>query len=147
VGGPARPTTELFVLPSDEPVVRTFLTLERDMTHFGLLGLEVPLRGEVELPIEPTWHLYDNGIEPAPFALAEVCGRRVVALARPSSAVPHAVQELVLLPLGDERWPPAVVARSRAFFDVSLVGLSGGALLGYVADHRTWARSIRCLRP
>jgi hypothetical protein len=147
VGGPARPTTELFVLPSDEPVVRTFLTLERDMKHFGLLGLEVPLRGEVELPLEPAWHLYDNGIEPAPFALAQVCGRSVVALARPSSAVPHALQELVLLPLGDERWRPAVVARSRAFFDVSLVGLSGGALLGYVADHRTWARSIRCLRP
>ncbi len=147
VGGPARPTTELFVLPSDEPVLKTFLTLERDMTHFGLLGLELPLRGEVELPLEPEWRLYDNGIEPAPFALAEVCGRSLVALARPSSAVPHAVQELVLLPLGDERWPPVVVARSRAFFDVSLVGLSGGALLGYVADHRTWARSIRCLRP
>jgi hypothetical protein len=40
----------------------------------------------------------------------------------------------------------AVIARSRAFFDVSLAALENGALLGYVADHRTWARSVRCLR-
>ena len=148
VGGPARPTTELFALPSDEPRVRGFLTLERDITHFGLMSLDVPLAPGTEFPVEPDWHLYDNGIEPAPFALGDVCGRPVVALARPSSPVPHAVQELVLIDLDAEpRTPPALIARSRAFFDISLVGLSGGALLGYVADHRTWARSIRCLRP
>jgi hypothetical protein len=147
VGGPARPTTELFALPSDEPRVRGFFTLERDMTHFGLVGLDVPLAPGTEFPVEPDWRLYDNGIEPAPFALGEVCGRSVVALARPSSPVPHAVQELVLIELDAEpRTPPALIARSRAFFDISLAGLSGGALLGYVADHRTWARSIRCLR-
>jgi hypothetical protein len=147
VGGPARPTTELFALPSDEPRVRGFLTLERDITHFGLVGLDVPLAPGAEFPVEPDWRLYDNGIEPAPFALGEVCGRRVVALARPSSPVPHAVQELVLIDLDAEaRTPAALIARSRAFFDISLAALSGGALLGYVADHRTWARSIRCLR-
>jgi hypothetical protein len=148
VGGPSRPTTELFVEASEEPRVKSFLTLERDVTHFGLLGLDVSLAAGTEFPVEPAWRLYDNGIEPAPFALANVCGRRVVALARPSSPVPHAMQELVLLELDPEsRSPPALVARSRAFFDVSLAGLSGGALLGYVADHRTWARSIRCVRP
>jgi hypothetical protein len=148
VGGPARPTTELFTLPSDEPSVKGFLTLERDITHFGLAALEVPLAPGTEFPVEPDWRLYDNGIEPAPFALAQVCGRSVVALARPSSPVPHAVQELVLIDLDAEsRTPPALVARSRAFFDVTLAGLGAGALLGYVADHRTWARSIRCARP
>ena len=147
VGGPARPTTELFALPTDEPRVKGFLTLERDVTHFGLLGLDVPLAPGTEFPIEPEWRLYDNGIEPAPFALAEVCGRPVVALARPSSPVPHAVQELVLIELeADAGTPPALVARSRAFFDVSLGNVSGGALLAYVADHRTWARSVRCAR-
>lgn len=145
VGGPARPTTELFTLPSDEPRVRSFLTLERDITHFGLVALDVPLAPGTDFPIEPDWRLYANGIEPAPFALAGVCGRSVVALARPSSPVPHAVQELVLIDLdADSRSPPALVARSRAFFDISLSALSGGALLGYVADHRTWARTIRC---
>jgi hypothetical protein len=147
VGGPARPTTELFVLSSDEPRVKSFLTLERDVTHFGLVGLDVSLEPGTPFPVEPDWRLYENGIEPAPFALAEVCGRRVVVLARPSSAVPHAAQELALVELEPEAKSPAIVARSRAFFDVSLVGLRGGALLAYVADHRTWARSIRCARP
>jgi hypothetical protein len=148
VGGPARPTTELFVLASDQPRVHGFLTLERDISHFGLVGLDVQLAPGAEFPVEPEWRVYDNGIEPAPFALAHVCGRSMVALARPSSPVPHSVQELVLLELDPApRSAPAVLARSRAFFDVSLVGLRGGALLAYVADHRTWARSIRCLRP
>jgi hypothetical protein len=147
VGGPARPSTELFTLPSDEARVRGFLTLERDITHFGLVGLDVSLAPGTEFPVEPEWRLYDNGIEPAPFALADVCRRPVVALARPSSPAPHAVQELVLIDLDEPRAPPALVARARAFFDISLASLSGGALLGYVADHRTWARSIRCLRP
>jgi hypothetical protein len=147
VGGPAQPTTELFVLPNDVPRVRSFLALERDVTHFGLVGLDIPLSPDAELPVEPDWLTYPNGIQPAPFALARVCGRPVVALARPSSAVPHAPQELVLLdlerPAGSQ---PALLARSRAFFDISLAALEGGALLGYVADHRTWARTIRCAR-
>jgi hypothetical protein len=147
VGGPARPTTELFVLPGDEPRLKGFMTLERDITHFGLVGLDVSLEDGAELPVEPEWRDYANGIEPAPFALAELCGHAVVALARPSSPVPHAPQELVLIDLAPKpRFLPAVLARSRAFFDISLVGLSGGGLLGFVADHRTWARTIRCLR-
>jgi hypothetical protein len=146
VGGPARPTTELFSLPSDEPSLKGFMTLERDITHFGLVALDVSLEPDAEYPVEAEWLAYDNGIEPAPFALAEVCGSEVVALARPSSPVPHAPQELVLIDLArPPRWSAVVLARSRAFFDISLVGLSGGALLGFVADHRTWARSIRCL--
>lgn len=147
VGGSARPTTEIFVLSSDEPSVNGFLALERDVTHFGLVHLDVPLAPNTPFPVEPDWRLYANGIEPAPFALAEVCGRALVVLARPSSAVPHAAQELALIELGPGGRSPAIVARARAFFDVSLVGLSGGALLAYVADHRTWARSIRCVRP
>lgn len=147
VGGPAQPTTELFVLPNDVPRVRGFLTLERDVTHFGLAGLDIPLSLDAELPVEPDWLAYPNGIQPAPFALARVCGRAVVALARPSSPVPHAPQELVLLDLDRaQASQPVLLARSRAFFDISLVALEGGALLGYVADHRTWARTIRCVR-
>jgi hypothetical protein len=146
VGGPARPTTELFSLPSDEPRLKGFMTLERDITHFGLVGLDVSLEPDAEFPVEPEWLAYDNGIEPAPFALAQVCGNAVVALARPSSPVPHAPQELVMIDLARRpRWPPVVLARARAFFEISLVELSGGALLGFVADHRSWARSIRCL--
>jgi hypothetical protein len=147
VGGPARSTTELFVLPDAEPRLKGFMTLEQDITHFGLVGLDVSLEKGADLPVEPEWLAYANGIEPAPFALADVCGHAVVALARPSSPVPHAPQELVLIDIARKpRFAPAVLARSRAFFDISLVGLTGGGLLGFVADHRTWARSIRCLR-
>jgi hypothetical protein len=147
VGGPAQPTTELFALPSDEPEIRSYLTLERDVTHFGLVGLDISLRPGAEYPVNPDWLLYDNGIQPAPFALAVVCGRSVVLLARPSSPQPHAPQELVLINLDAGAGARgAVIARSRAFFDVSLIGSSSGGLLAYVADHRTWSRSIRCLR-
>jgi len=147
VGGPSQPTTELFALPSDGPRVHGFLTLERDVTHFGLVGLDIPLTPDAELPVDPDWLAYPNGIQPAPFALARLCGRSIVALARPSSPVPHAPQELVLHDLERAAGSlPALVARSRAFFDISLVALEGGALLGYVADHRTWARTIRCAR-
>lgn len=147
VGGPARSTTELFAWPDDEPRLKLFVALERDVTHFGLAGLDVSLSEGAELPVEPEWLPYANGIEPAPFALAELCGHAVVALARPSAPEPRAPQELVLIDLARKPgFTPAVVARSRAFFDISLAGLSGGGLLGFVADHRTWARSIRCLR-
>jgi hypothetical protein len=147
VGGPARPTTEVFAFASGEPNVRAFLTMERDIRHFGLVGLDVSLAPGAQFPVMPDWRLYDNGIEPAPVALAEACGRSLVALARPSSPVPRAPQELVLMEIdADPRSRSIVLARSRAFFDVSLVGFGGGALLAYVADHRTWARSIRCRR-
>ena len=37
-----------------------------------------------------------------------------------------------------------VLARSRAFFEISLSESGQGALLVYVADHRTWARTLHC---
>jgi hypothetical protein len=88
--------------------------------------------------------LYENGIEPAPFAAVELCGRRRLALVRPSTAEPHAPQELVLLELGRMDAPAIVLARSQAFFAVSMCALSQGALLSYVSDQRSWARSVRC---
>ncbi len=146
VGGPGRPSTELFAFGEDEASVKGSLTLERDMTHFGLVTLDIPLAAGAPLPVEPAWLQYANGIEPAPFALASMCGRSVVALARPSSAAPHAPQELVLVDLDPTRpTQAAVVARSRAFFDISMVAFGAGALLAYVADQRTWARSVRCV--
>jgi hypothetical protein len=144
VGGPSRPSTELQASGADAVSVGGLLTLERDMTHFGLAELRIPLSANA-LPLEPNWSLYANGIEPAPFAAATVCGRSVVALARPSSALPHAPQELVLTDLVPDGTSEVVLlARSSGFFDVSLARVGRGALLSYVADHRTWARSIRC---
>jgi hypothetical protein len=119
------------------------MTLERDMTHFGLLTLSIPLLDAAPEP-EPDWLLYANGIEPAPVAALTLCGRSLVAVARPSSPVPDAPQELVLLEL-DRRDPaPIVLARSSSFFSISLVAVGRGALLVYVAEQRTWGRTLRC---
>jgi len=40
--------------------------------------------------------------------------------------------------------PAIVLARSRSFFTVSMCPLGQGALLTYVSDQRSWARSLRC---
>jgi hypothetical protein len=143
VGGPSRSSTEFLAQSADASSALGLMALERDITHFGLLTLRVPL-ADAAPAIEPDWLLYENGIEPAPFAGVELCGRRRVALVRPSSAEPHAPQELVLLDLGRMDAPGIVLARSQAFFAVSLSALGQGALLSYVSDQRSWARSLRC---
>ena len=79
-----------------------------------------------------------------PFAGMELCGRRWVALARPSTAEPHAPQELVLLEQQRQQAPAIVLARAGAFFDVSLWSGGDVALLAYVGGQRTWGRSLRC---
>lgn len=142
VGGPSRSTTEFFARGGDESFATAFMTFEQDATHFGLAEFQLAVDPK-QPEAEPEWLLYPNGIEPAPVASATVCGRPIVALARPTSAAPHAPQELVLFDRSD-REHPAIIARSKAFFDVSLVALGRGALIAYVADHRTWARAIRC---
>ncbi len=142
VGGPSRSSTEFFALGGDDKFATAFMTFEQDATHFGLAEFQLGVDpGQPEA--EPEWFLYPNGIEPAPVASASVCGRPIVALARPTSATPHAPQELVLFDRAD-RQHPVVVARSKAFFDISLASIGRGALIAYVADHRTWARTIRC---
>jgi hypothetical protein len=150
VGGPSRSSTEFLVQDAGTEEAWGLMALARDITHFGLLSLRLPLEPSPQ-PLEPDWLLYENGIEPAPFATVMLCGRLLLALARPISAEPDADQELVLLELEQLAAPAILLARARAFFDVSLSswGSSGGrsgreGLLVYVADQRTWARSVRC---
>jgi hypothetical protein len=146
VGGPSRSSTELFVQDAGAEEAWGMMALARDITHFGLLTLRLPLAPSPE-PLEPDWLLYENGIEPSPFAAVQLCGRLAIALVRPSSAQPGSEQELVLLELEHLDAPAILLARSRAFFDVSLSswGKQGTeGLLAYVADQRTWARTLRC---
>jgi hypothetical protein len=44
----------------------------------------------------------------------------------------------------DALGPSQVVARARAFSDVSIAALETGALVSYVADRRTWALGMHC---
>jgi hypothetical protein len=143
VGGPSRPSTELVARGADTSHVTALLALERDATHFGLIQLDAPLLETA--PLELSWLLYENGLEPSPFAALRLCGRDVIALARPSSAAPSAPQELALIDMSLEQpQVAAIVARSKAFFEISLASAGRGALLVYVADHRTWARTLHC---
>jgi hypothetical protein len=146
VGGSSRPTTEFLSFGIDRNTATGLIALERGITQFGLARLSLTLDSQ-EPAADPAWIDYKNGIEPAPFAGALVCEQWVAVLARPASAEPDSAQELVWLPLAGSSVSEALVlARSRAFFEVSLAALPGGALLTYVADRRTWARTIRCTR-
>lgn len=150
VGGSPHSTTELGVFGSTQPSsaagIIGLLPLEQDITHFGLATVSF---SSLEASAEPHvhWIPYANGINPAPVDSAEVCGKGVVLFARPSGSEPGSPQELVFAELGAGR-PEAglVLSRSKAFYDVSIAPLQRAALVSYVADHRTWARSVRCVK-
>jgi len=143
VAGSSDPLTEVHGFGSLDHRVWCLLPTERDSTHFGLARFAVDSSSSDE--VEVSWRNYPNGVQPAPVAAATLCQHDVVVYARPSTATPHAPQELHLAALDDRGLGPStVVASASAFSDVSLAPVADGALLAYVADHRTWARSLRC---
>ncbi len=142
VGGTSSPYSEVVAIAHHE-LVSAMLAVERDASHFGLA--RIALDPIPKLESDCSWRNYPNGMEPAPVATAEFCGQPVVAYVRPSTDQPHAPQELHLAPITSEGLGPSqVIARGKAFNDVSLARLDGGALVVYVADRRTWARRLRC---
>jgi hypothetical protein len=144
VAGSAQPMTMVHGL-SDEKATWALLPIERDISHFGLVRIKV---GESQDPSQEVfWRNYPNGMDPAPTATGHLCGKPVVLYARPGDTTPHAPQELHLAQIIDSGLGPStLIGSSRAFWDVSLAALDGGALVVYVADHRTWARRLRCPR-
>ncbi len=147
VGGAPHPMTELWVFDSSSARqgsgVLSLIPLERDITHFGLATLRFSEVPSTEPAVD--WIPYPNGINPAPVHTAEICDKPVLLFARPSTADPGSPQELVFAELERGRPTKAIVlSRSKAFYDVSLAPLRGGALVSYVGDKRTWARTVRC---
>lgn len=144
VGGAATPTTELRVAHDAASDVFGLLPIEQDSSTFGLALLELS-RAQGDDPVPNQWSTYPNGMDYAPTAADVVCGTPTVLFARPSAAAPHAPQELVLAEVVEGRLAhELVLGRSKVFFDTSLAAVDGGALVSYVADRRTWARTIRC---
>ena len=89
--------------------------------------------------------LYALAHDPEGESIRKACGTDVVLFARPSHAAPNAPQELVLAELTNGQLANArVLSRARAYYDVSIAALNRGALLSFVADQRTWARTLRC---
>jgi hypothetical protein len=139
VGGPAQAWTETFV-GAQGGKAWAHVPIERDATHFGLANVD--LGPEPHLDCSVSFFDYANGIDLAPVATVELCGRAYVAFVRPTTSTPHAPQELALVQVDTDE--AVTIADARGFAAVSLAAVPGGALLAYVADGRTWARGIGC---
>jgi hypothetical protein len=139
VGGPAQSYTEV-IAGSSGGSAWAAVPLERDATHFGLATLE--LGPKPRMDTEASFFDYPNGLDLAPAAAADICGRMVFAFVRPTQAAPRSPAELVLA----EPWNGRTlrVAQARGFAGVSVSAAAGGGLLAYVADGRTWAVGIGC---
>jgi hypothetical protein len=143
VGGTAAPLTEVRTLGLGTSLL-TFLAMEQDTSHFGLAVLSWGTR----LGTEPAthWTTFANGLDPAPVAAVHACNSDLLLFARPTTSQPKSPQELVLAKLAAGRVSETVVlSNARAFYDLSLAALRTGALVSFVADQRTWARTLRCI--
>lgn len=142
VGGPVDPLTEI-VGASGSHLRLGFVATNRTATEFGLATLNVGDKPRMGASVR--WVDYPNGLDPAPVATAQACGRPIVIFVRPATAAVHALQELRLgFITADGVGDSFVLARSRGFANVSIAGSSQGALVAYTADRRTWARALRC---
>lgn len=143
VGPGVHPLTELLLIARPPDSAVAFLGVARSITEFGLASLTVQ---EALTPTEEArWTLFPNGIDPAPTAAAALCGKPFLFYAQPSTAKPRAPQELRVAEVrADGLGTPEVLARARAFNDISVAPRPGGAVLVWTADRRTWAITLRC---
>lgn len=145
VGPGSQPLTELQTLSQPEGETLALLATSRDVTHFGLAHFIVTNQGK---PDTPAWRAYPNGIDPAPVAAEHLCGRDYVVYATPTEVRPRSPQELrIARVVGGDLAEEEVLARSRAFNDVSLAASSDGAVLSWTADRRTWGVVLGCPPP
>jgi hypothetical protein len=143
VGGGVQPLTEMTVLAGGPKDLWGFIPHERSIKEFGLAELDITMNPGMDT--KTTWQLYPNGIDPSPVAATVACGEPLVLYAEPETAKPDSSQELVLRAVADssgERW--AKIAHARAFYEVSINGLDGGALLAWATNEATEATTIRC---
>jgi len=142
VGSTSQTLSEVFV--SSTPFgVRAFLPIERDVSHFGLVMLD--LGSEPRLDPKTTWRGYPNGLDVAPVASGAFCGSAFVAYTRPETPSPDARQVLEVAEIQSSGLGPAeVVDSALGFANVSLASGTNFATLAYVADSRTIATTLRC---
>jgi hypothetical protein len=142
VGASSQTLSEVFA--STTPYgVRAFLPIERDISHFGLVMLE--LGTEPHMDPKAVWRGYPNGIDVAPVASGAFCGSAFVAYVRPANPAPDAPEVLEIAEISESGLGPAeLVGSARGFSNVSLGAASNSAILAYVADWQTFATTIRC---
>ncbi len=144
VGASSQTFSEVFA--STTPFgVRAFLPIERDVSHFGLVMLE--LGSEPHMDPKSVWRGYPNGIDVSPVSGGTFCGSAFVVYVRPANPAPEAPEVLELAEISEAGLgPPEVIATARGFSNVSLGAASNSAILAYVADYQTFATTIRCKR-
>jgi len=142
VGSTSQMLSEVFA--SATPFgVRAFLPIERDVSHFGLVMLD--LGNEPRMDPKTVWRGYPNGLDVAPVASGAFCGSAFVAYVRPENPQPEARQLLELAEIAESGLgPPETVASALGFANVSLASGTNSAILAYVADYRTFASTLRC---
>ncbi len=143
IGPGSHDLTEIHAIGTAEGEAVVFLPTQRDFHAFGLAQLRIdPAGGESE---EPGWQVFPNGLDPAPLSTGHFCGADHIIFARPSEQRPRSPQELHIARLsGNTPQAGEVLVRSRAFNDVSVAPVRGGAILVWTADKRTWGMVLRC---
>ncbi len=142
VGSTSQMLSEVFAATTPYGV-RAFLPIERDVSHFGLVMLE--LGSEPHMDPKTVWRGYPNGLDTAPVASASFCGTAFVVYARPETPQPEARQLLELAEISESGLGPAqTIANASGFANVSLAAATTSAVLAYVADSRTLDTTLRC---
>lgn len=143
VGPGSHQLTEIHAIDTPTGDAAAFLPTAKDFRDFGMAQLQINAEGG-EAP-EPRWQIFPNGLDPAPVATAHLCGKQYVLFARPTEQRPRSPQELHLAELsGPVPSSGDLIARSRAFNDVSLAAVPGGAIAAWTADRRTWGVFLSC---
>jgi hypothetical protein len=143
VGASSQSLSEVTMTNRGSSEAWALLPIEKDVTHFGLAALQIGNAPRMDVPVR--WRAYPNGLDVAPVASANFCGKTYVAYARPSEVRPGSPSVLELAELSASGLgTPMILANARAFSSISLAPVSDGAALAFVADRRTWARAIRC---
>ena len=142
VGSTSQMLSEVFATTTPFGV-RAFLPIERDVSHFGLVMLD--LGREPHMDPKTVWRGYPNGIDVAPVASAAFCGSAFVAYVRPEDARPEARQLLEVAEISETGLGPAqAIGSALGFANVSLAGATNSAVLAYVADFQTFASTLHC---
>lgn len=145
VGSTSQTLSEVFAATT--PLgVRAFLPIERDISHFGLVMLD--LGSTPHMDPKTVWRGYPNGIDVAPVASGSFCGSAFVAYVRPETATPDAREVLEIAEITSTGLGPAErVDSASGFANISLGAATTSAVLAYVADFRTFATTLRCTHP
>lgn len=149
-GGVEWHTSPRVIPSSGTPAV--LLPVAKDITHFGLVSFLVPTGTK---QAGESWVDYPNGLDPAPVAVASICGEPMVALVRPEKAGVGATQlvELGQLDGAGRVFGLRTVAAAGIVAHLAL-GAAGAAsrqssdraagYLAYSTDAGLWARTLRC---